>query len=90
MKLTELPIVIFYGDYIPSEPSPVRGLDTWRVRLAMAELWAQAVNRHGGDVTLVRLPEKGIHGNTHFPFSDLNNIQIADEMSEFLSKKDVD
>ena len=45
------------------------------------------MNRRGGDVTLVHLPEKGIRGNTHFPFSDLNNLEIADLMSEFLQKK---
>ena len=43
----------------------------------MARLWADAVNRHGGDATLVHLPEIGIRGNTHFPFSDLNNLEIA-------------
>jgi pimeloyl-ACP methyl ester carboxylesterase len=90
MKLTKMPIVIYYGDYIPREPTPIRGQDNWRVRLVMAELWAQAVNRHGGDVTVVKLPEIGIRGNTHFPFSDLNNLQIADEMSSFLSAKGLD
>jgi len=29
-------------------------------------------------------------GNTHFPFSDLNNVQIADLMSEFLKTKNLD
>lgn len=90
IKLTKMPIVIYYGDYIPRQPTPIRGQDNWRVRLAMAELWAQAVNRHGGDVTVVDLPAIGIRGNTHFPFSDLNNIQIADEMSRFLSLKGLD
>ena len=32
------------------------------------------------------LPEIGIRGNTHFPFSDLNNLEIADLMYEFLEK----
>ena len=40
--------------------------------------------------TLVHLPEIGIRGNTHFPFSDLNNVQIADLMSEFLKNKGLD
>lgn len=35
------------------------------------------VNKHGGDVTVTPLPEIGIQGNTHFPFSDLNNVQTA-------------
>ncbi|MDF0545119.1 alpha/beta fold hydrolase [Sphingobium sp. H39-3-25] len=90
MRLTTIPIVIYYGDNIPAEPTPHGGPDLWRARLQMAKLWRDAVNRHGGDVTLVHLPEIGIRGNTHFPFSDLNNVQIADLMSEFLRKKRLD
>ena len=56
----------------------------------MARLWRDAVNHHGGDVSLVHLPGIGIRGNTHFAFSDLNNIQIADLMSEWLNKKSLD
>jgi hypothetical protein len=48
------------------------------------------VNRYGGDVTIVHLPKRGIHGNTHFPFSDLNNLEIADLLSNFLEKKELD
>ena len=36
------------------------------------------------------LPEIGIRGNTHFAFSDLNNLQIADLMSKFLADKKLD
>jgi hypothetical protein len=38
-------------------------------------------------VTLVHLPEIGIRGNTHFPFSDLNNVEIADQVAKFLDEK---
>ena len=31
-----------------------------------------------------------IRGNTHFPMSDMNNLQIADLMSKFLSEKKLD
>jgi len=87
MKLTKIPIIIYYGDNIPAEPMDNPGQDQWRIRLDMAKLWAEAVNRHGGDATVVHLPGIGIHGNTHFPFSDLNNLEIADLMDEFLEKK---
>lgn len=90
VALTKIPIIIFYGDNIPAEAIANPGQDGWRVRLAMARLWRDAVNRRGGDVTVVHLPETGIRGNTHFPFSDLNNLQIADLMSEFLKKKGLD
>ena len=29
-------------------------------------------------------------GNTHFPFSDLNNVEIADLVSKFLTEKTLD
>lgn len=90
LKLTKIPIVIYYGDNIPSEPTEQPGVDNWRVRLAMARLWVAAINRHGGDAALVHLPEIGVTGNTHFPFSDLNNVQLAELMAQFLRKKGLD
>jgi hypothetical protein len=86
-RLTRIPIAVYYGDSIPTEPTDIAGRDNWRVRLAMSRLWVDAVKRHGGDATLVHLPEIGITGNTHFLFSDLNNRQIARHMAAFLSKK---
>jgi alkylhydroperoxidase/carboxymuconolactone decarboxylase family protein YurZ/pimeloyl-ACP methyl ester carboxylesterase len=88
--LTKIPILVFYGDNIPAEPVSLPAQDSWRARLKMARLWRDAVNKHGGDVTLVHLPEIGIKGNTHFIFSDLNNVQIADLVSKFLAEKGLD
>ena len=89
-KLTRIPIVVYYGDNIPTEPTKDFGADNWRVRLAMARLWVEAINRHGGKATLVHLPDIGIRGNTHFPFADLNNVQIADLMSAYLAENKLD
>lgn len=89
-KLTRIPIVIYYGDNIPTAPTARRGEDNWRVRLAMARLWVDAINKRGGDARLVHLPEIGIRGNTHFPFSDLNNDRIADLVAAFLHEKKLD
>lgn len=90
MALTRIPIVIYYGDNVPAAPTDVPTQDAWRGRLEMARLWRDAVNRHGGDVTVVHLPEIGIRGNTHFPFSDLNNVEIANLVSTFLTEKKLD
>jgi len=90
MPLTRIPITIVYGDNIPGRPMANAGQDQWRTRLAMAKLWADAVNRRGGQVTVVHLPELGIRGNTHFAFSDLNNLEIADLLSKFLEKNGLD
>ena len=88
--LTKIPIIIYYGDNIPETLSPNAAADGWRARLIMARKWRDVVNKHGGDVTVVHLPEIGIKGNTHFPFSDLNNIEIADLMSKWLKDKKLD
>ena len=90
MQLTKIPIVIYYGDNIPEKPSANSGADGWRARLEMARLWRDKVNSYGGDVTVVHLPEVGIKGNTHFPFSDLNNIEVADLMSKWLKERGLD
>jgi pimeloyl-ACP methyl ester carboxylesterase len=90
MKLTKIPILIYYGDNIPDQPSENPGQEQWRAFLAMAKQFRDVVNQHGGDVTLVHLPEIGIGGNTHFPMSDLNNLEIANHLSEFLRKKNLD
>lgn len=90
MKLTKIPIVIYYGDFIPEKQIDNPGIDGWRVRLEMARKWRDTVNKYGGDVSVVHLPETGIHGNTHFPFSDLNNIEIADLLSGWMKEKGLD
>lgn len=38
LKLTKTPIIIYYGDYIPEQPSDNPGADGWRTRLEMADL----------------------------------------------------
>lgn len=90
MALTRIPILILYGDNIPDHPVDLPAQDSWRARLAMARLWRDSVNRHGGDVKLIHLPEIGIKGNTHFPMSDLNNVQIAGLVAKFLTEKHLD
>ena len=95
MKLTKFPIQILWGDYIPREldlinVGPRLTLDSRRVGVVRSTLFADAINRHGGDAEVLMLPEMGITGNTHFLMLDLNNVQIADLLSEFLKRKGLD
>lgn len=87
---THVPMLLIYGDNIPTERCDIYELDVWRVRLGLARQWADAVNRRGGDVTIIHLPEMGIKGNTHFPMSDLNNTEVADVISQWLHEKGMD
>lgn len=85
-RLTEIPIVLYFGDYIPEKPSENLGDENWRVRLAMAKKFIETVNKHGGQATLVELPKLGIKGNTHFLMQDLNNNVIADLFDKWLKE----
>ena len=66
LKLTRFPIVIFYSDYMTRHPHN----DYWRAASEMADLFAAAVNRHGDDAKVNRLPDTGIRGNSHFSFAE--------------------
>ena len=90
LKLTKIPIIVYYGDFIPQQETNAPSLNFWRTALNTARQWAKVVNAHGGDVTIVHLPEVGIKGNTHFPMSDLNNVEVANELSTWLKKKGLD
>jgi hypothetical protein len=90
--LTQVPILVVYGDNIPAlgSPSVYPGIDIWRGRLEMARKFVAAVNSKGGDATLIHLPDVGITGNTHFPMQDLNNLEVADLLSKYLKEKKLD
>ncbi|MDO4228044.1 hypothetical protein [Neisseria sp.] len=85
-KLTKIPIVIYFGDFIPDQPDGTQGGDQWHARLKMAGLFTAEVNKRGGDAKVVRLPQIGIKGNTHFPMFDMNNQEVADEMARWLEQ----
>ena len=59
-NLTKMPILLIYGDNIRNEPSEVFNEEVWRVSLANAKQFVDAVNRHGGDATLIYLPTQTI------------------------------
>ena len=90
LKLTHFSIVIFYGDYILKTQTTHPHNDYWRAASEMADLFAAAVNRHGGDAKVIRLPDVGIHGNSHFPFAERNNPEVAKALKNWLSEKKLD
>lgn len=76
MEYTRIPIVVYYGDNLP-ETDERPEIYEWTRRLHLMRQWAKMLNDLGGDVTIVHLPEAGLHGNTHFLMSDLNNAEVA-------------
>ncbi len=89
-KLTQIPIVIYYWDNIPEEVTWNPWKDQWRWMYKNAKIFAKVINDNGWDAKVVHLPDVWIYGNTHFPFSDLNNLEVADELSKWLKEKWLD
>lgn len=89
-KLTTFPIQIVFGDNIPKQPVRDLPADGRRLQLLDAPLFVEALNQRGGKASLLNLPEAGLRGNSHFMFSDLNNVQVADQLSLFLARHGLD
>lgn len=89
-KLLKLPILIVYGDNIATAPSDVFNEDVWRLSAYHAKLFVDEVNRRGGDAKLLHLPEAGLQGNTHAVYADLNNLEVAQVILDWLRQKGLD
>ena len=87
--LTRLSVKNYPNDNLP-ETDERPEIYEWTRRLRLMRRWADMLNKLGGDVTVVHLPEAGLHGNTHFPMSDLNNREVAELMYEWLCAKGLD
>jgi pimeloyl-ACP methyl ester carboxylesterase len=74
--LARIPILIVFADHLTDAAEPTRSVMT--TSIAKCREIAAAIQKEGGDVTFLSLPEAGIHGNTHMFMLDKNNLQIAD------------
>lgn len=89
MEYAKVPIIVFFGDNLPDSDGRPEQYE-WTRRLRLMRIWAKMLNDLGGDVTVVHLPEAGLRGNTHFPMSDLNNVEVANLMSDWLREKNLE
>lgn len=83
LRLTRIPLQFVWGDNIDKSP-------LWTERLEHCRRFVALVNASGGHAEVLRLPEKGLHGNTHIPFADLNNVAVAGLLDEFLARNGLD
>jgi hypothetical protein len=72
---------MIWGDNLPS---------TSLVAVQQFKLFAEAVNRHGGDAVVVVLPDIGIFGNTHYVYADTNVKQVFAVVSRWLKERGLD
>ena len=90
-NLTQMPIQIIYGDNIDfNTPSQILGVELWRVVVQRAQQFVDTVNRHGGHAEILYLPQAGLRGNTHFAFSDKNNLAVAGLLAQYLHDNGLD
>jgi hypothetical protein len=89
-RLARIPIQVVYGDNIPKAPIADLVADGRRAQVAVSQLFVSALNSRGGNASVLHLPDAGLYGNSHFMFSDLNNIAVADQMSLFLQAQGLD
>jgi len=83
-KLTKFPMLFVWGDNVAKSR-------IYPPTLKMNEEFVRIVNAHGGRAAILRLREDaGLVGNTHIPFADLNNVAVADLLSQWLAKNGLD
>lgn len=94
-KLTKFPILIIWGDNIPTELDPINVgtrlvLDSRRILVEQYKLFAEAIQRHGGNIVNVILPEVGVVGNTHYAMADTNINEVAAVVARWLKRERLD
>jgi hypothetical protein len=91
--LTQIPIMVIYGDNQPDCPVPNEIQDGQQLRPEFGRSFVDALNDRAGSLGLARFlwtKEAGIEGNTHFLMMDLNNAEIADLMFDFMKETGLD
>lgn len=83
LKLTEIPIQVVFGDNVDQSVNSTSALEQSRQ-------FIELINANGGNAELLMLADAGLVGNTHIPFADMNNVAVADLLSEFLSRNGLD
>ena len=83
LKLTRIPLQIVWGDNVEKSERQYAALQ-------QSIRFIELVNQHGGDAELLMLRDAGLAGNTHIPFADMNNVEVADLLSAFLAEKGLD
>ena len=79
-----IPMVIYFGDYIDNGPENILSTGFWRGVRDDALAFAEQYNADGGNATAVDFPNESITGNSHFMFQELNNAAIADHIEAWI------
>jgi hypothetical protein len=58
----------------------------WSPIVTACRAYAAALRAAGGRAEIVVLPDIGVKGNSHMLMQDLNNLQIADLLIDWIGK----
>ena len=81
-----IPIVIYFGDYIDNGPEDIHSSGFWKAVRDGAAQFAESYNEDGGNCTVVNLPDIGITGNSHFMFQEKNSEEIASHVENWMQE----
>lgn len=76
-KLARIPMQFVWGDNLNQPRGPQMALPANR-------RFVDLINEYGGNAEILELNDAGLTGNTHLPFADLNNLEVADLLMRFL------
>lgn len=83
-RLARTPILVVFGDNLGGETG-VAGF-TWQAAFDDCQVLIQRVNAAGGNAQMLYPPELGIRGNSHMIMQDMNNLQIADLILDWVNR----
>lgn len=82
--LATLSLLVVFGDNLDA-PAVIPGF-SWRTAFEGCNAFVSRVNAAGGNARMLRLPERGISGNSHMIMQDRNNLQIADLILKWIDE----
>lgn len=86
-QLSAIPLLIVFGDNLTNDTGMPGHV--WQNCLNGWSRLADAINAAGGNATVIRLPERGIRGNSHMLMMDKNSHQIADIVLEWCAENGI-
>jgi hypothetical protein len=81
-----IPVTFYYGDYIDNGDADIQATGMWQAMRQTVYDFADAIEKEGGNASVVDLPKEGIEGNTHFMFQDKNSDEVAAHIEDWLKE----
>lgn len=78
--ISQCPTTVIVGDFIPTSKSTHWSSEYWRMRANIVRAFYEAMVALDGSWTWCELADIGLPGHSHFPFSDVENEGVVDEI----------